>query len=101
MPVVNDDPNAPVICRDCRHIESAHPPAMTNLAQMMDGYKQAAKTSGLVHSRASSTGLKATEVDAIKETSQSSKHRHPGTLDEMPGPSKSKKVKGKVHNGSH
>lgn len=94
VPIPNSDPSTPVICRDCRHIESAHPaiPAPpTGVAGAMNMYKNAAKMSGL-----RSSTLKATQADAQAETNSGLKRKN---IDSgAAGSSKSKKAKGKARN---
>lgn len=98
VPVTNLDENAPVICRDCRHIESAHPAVLlpqleapTGVAAVMARYKGLAKVAG--PRATSSTALKATQADAQAETNSGLK-RKMGDVD-TGGPGKNKKLKGK------
>lgn len=86
--VPNDDPNLPVLCRDCRHMESAHPPPVSSMGVLglLGSYKDVAKMSGLRPSQ-----MKATRGNAQLETNSGLKRKA-----ESSGSSKVKKAKGKV-----
>lgn len=96
VPIPNTDPSEPVLCRDCKHIESAHPtPGPHNsdssgLTGMITRYKEAAKIAGLRPS------LKASQSDAEAETNTGLKRKNTDSDQVVAGPSKSRKAKGKV-----
>lgn len=93
VPIPNTDPNDPVLCRDCKHIESAHPAASiqeSSLTSMITRYKEAAKLAGLRPS------VKASQSDAEAETNIGLKRKNTDSVQATAGPSKSRKAKGKV-----
>jgi hypothetical protein len=79
----DQQPDAPVICRDCGHTESAHPAPVFNAESIIAGYRDAAHT-GVKSS------LKASAHDAIKETTSGLKRRVDAESSEGPSTKKGK-----------
>jgi hypothetical protein len=78
----DQQPNAPVFCRDCGHTESAHPAAPTlTTGSIIAGFRDAARTYV-------KTSLKASAQDAMKETTSGLKRQ--ADPDSSEGPSKKK-----------
>jgi hypothetical protein len=89
----DQQPDVPVMCRDCNHTESFHPapvgPALTSRS-IISGYRDAARTGA-------NPSLKVSAQDAIKETASGLK-RQKGS-DFYEGPTKKKgKVVGSFSN---
>jgi hypothetical protein len=80
----DQQPDAPVFCRDCRHTESAHPAPVLTAEKIIAGYRDAARTGVKI-------SLKTSAHDAIRETTSGLKRR--GDPDASEGP---RKKKGKV-----
>jgi len=77
----DQEPDKPVICRDCGHTESAHPAPALTTHSIITGYRDAART-GVKAS------LKTSAQDAIKETASGLKRQKDSDCSE--GPSKKK-----------
>jgi hypothetical protein len=78
----DQQPDAPVFCRDCGHTESTHPAPVLTAESIIAGYRDAARTGVKV-------SLKASAHDAIKETTSGLK-RHAPDANDGHGPSKKK-----------
>jgi hypothetical protein len=87
----DQQPDAPVMCRDCGHTESAHPaPALTSRS-IISGYRDAARTGANV-------SVKVSAQDAIKETTAGLKHQKDSDFSEGLSKKKKGKVIGVFHN---
>jgi hypothetical protein len=73
--------DTPVLCRDCGHIEGAHPAPILTPQSIITGYRDAARLSV-------KTSLKASAQEAITETTSGLKRQK--EVDPSEGPSKKK-----------